>query len=78
MKLSKGKGGKAPRSVSMPVDFWKTANGVIHLATNDPEGEGFHVAIRDDASKPSGHPGLYRRLDAFLKMKGAYDVSAKK
>jgi hypothetical protein len=24
-----------------------------------------------------GHPTLYRKLDAFLKMKGAYDVSAK-
>jgi hypothetical protein len=29
----------------MPVDFWKTANGLIHIATNDPDGEGFHVAV---------------------------------
>jgi hypothetical protein len=77
MKLSKkGKAGRAPRSVSMPVDFWKTANGLIHLATNDPEGEGFHVAISNDKTKPNGHPTLYRRLDTFLRMKGAFDVTA--
>jgi hypothetical protein len=75
MKLSKGKAGKAPRSVSMPVDFWKTANGLIHIATNDPEGEGFHVAVSNDKTKPNGHPSLYRRLDAFLRMKGAFDVT---
>lgn len=77
MKLSRqGKAGKKPRTVSFEVMFWKEQNGVIHLATNDPEGAGFHVAVRDDPSKRSGHPGLYRRLDAFLKKKGAYDASS--
>jgi hypothetical protein len=77
MKLSKkGKGGKKPRTVSFEIMFWKAKNGVIHIGTNDREGIGFNVAVRHDAGKPSGHPGLYRRLDAFLKMKGALDVSS--
>jgi hypothetical protein len=77
MKLSKGKGGKAPRSVTFAIDFWKRPNGLINIATNDPEGIGFNVAISDDPTKRNGHPTLYRKLDAFLKMKGAYDVSEK-
>ena len=72
MKLSrKGKAGEKPRTVSFEIMFWKVRGGAIHVATNDPEGVGFHVVVRDDPAKPSGHPYLYRRLDAFLKKKGA-------
>lgn len=77
MKLSKGKAGKAPRAVTLAIDFWKRPNGLINIATNDPEGTGFNVAISADPTKRNGHPTLYRRLDAFLRMKGAHDVSAK-
>jgi hypothetical protein len=75
MKLSRGKNGKAPHSVTFAIVFRKRPNGLIHVATNDPEGIGFNVAISDDPTKRNGHPTLYRKLDAYLKMKGAYDVS---
>ena len=76
MKLSKkGKAGKAPRTVSFEIMFWKTKNGTIHIGSNDREAIGFNVAVRSDATKPSGHPHLYKRLDAFLRKKGALDIS---
>jgi hypothetical protein len=55
----------------MEIAFWKDNKGVIHLATNDPEAGTFHIAVRDEAAKPSGHPPLYRRLSSYLKKKGA-------
>lgn len=74
MKLSaKGKGGRKPRSVSLMIMFWKQKDGAIHLATNDPEAQDFHVAVRADPAKRSGHPMLYRRLNAYLKQKGAQE-----
>lgn len=72
MRLSKkGKGNAKPRSVWMEVGFWMDARGTIHLATNDPEAKTFHVAVRNDPGKPSGHPMLYRRLKSYLKKMGA-------
>jgi hypothetical protein len=74
MKLAaKGKKGKAPRSVSMEMMFWMTDDGAIHLSTNDKAEAAleFHVAVRADGSKPSGHPYLYRNLIKCLKSVGA-------
>jgi hypothetical protein len=76
MKLSRGKNGKAPHSVTFAIVFRKRPNGLVHITTNDPEAVGFNVAISDDPTKRNGHPTLYRKLDAFLTMKGAYDASA--
>lgn len=71
MKLAaKGKAGTKPRSVSLNVMFW-FERGAIHMATNDPDAQDFHVAIRDDPTKRSGHPMLYRRLRAYLEKMGA-------
>ena len=41
-----------------------STDGAIHLSTNDkdPAAYMFHVAIRKDGTKPSGHPYLYREL----------------
>jgi hypothetical protein len=77
MKLSKGKNGKAPRSVTFAIIFRKRPDGVIHIATNDPEGVGFNVGISNDPTKRNGHPTLYRKLDAFLTMKGIQDTTAR-
>jgi hypothetical protein len=76
MKLSRGKNGKAPHSVTFAIVFRKRPDRLIHITTNDPEAVGFDVAISDDPTKRNGHPTLYRKLDTFLTMKGAYDVSA--
>jgi hypothetical protein len=72
MRLSaRGRGGNPPRTVSFKIDFWKASDGLIHVATNDPEAADFHVAISDDPSRSNGHPNLYRRLDAYLRQCGA-------
>lgn len=74
MELSKkGKKGQPPKSVKMEVMFWMTDDGAIHLATNDkdPAAYSFHLAIRKDGTKPSGHPYLYRELSKCLKNSGA-------
>ncbi len=71
MKLSKGKAGGKPRSVYLEISFWRDGN-TIHVAHNDPEGPStFHVAVRADGSKPSGHPYLYRELSKCLDRMGA-------
>ena len=72
MRLSKkGKKGKPPKSVAMEMMFWMTDSGVIHLATNDQAAVTFHIAVRKDGTKPSGHPYLYRELVKCLKTAGA-------
>jgi len=74
MELSKkGKKGKPPKSVKMELTFWMSDDGVIHLTTNDqdPATYTFHVAIRKDGTKPSGHPMLFRELVKCLKGAGA-------
>ena len=76
MKLSKGKAGKLSRTVTLAIDFWKDAKGLIHFGTNDKEGGKFAAAIAEDPTKLNGHPTLYRKLDAILKRKGAFDVTA--
>ncbi len=72
MRLSRPKGGKAPKSVAMEIAFWRHRD-VIHIASNDRETKTFHVAVRDDPSKPSGHPYLYRELKKCLEQKGVWD-----
>jgi hypothetical protein len=74
MRLAaKGKAGQPPKSVAMEMMFWMTDGGVIHLATNDKDqaANSFHIAVRKDGSKPSGHPYLYRELAKCLKSAGA-------
>lgn len=74
MKLAaKGKKGQPPKSVAMEMMFWMTEDGAIHLATNDKDeaAYSFHVAIRKDGTKPSGHPYLYRELVKCLEGAGA-------
>lgn len=74
MRLAKtGKKGSPPKSVAMEMMFWMTDDGAIHLATNDQAAAAasFHVAIRKDGTKPSGHPYLYRELVKCLKGAGA-------
>ena len=74
MELAKkGKKGLPPKSVKMTLVFWMSADRAIHLATNDqdPATYTFHVAIRKDGTKPSGHPYLYRELVKCLKGAGA-------
>ncbi len=70
---SKGKAGQPPKSVAMEMMFWMTPDGAIHLATNDKDqaADSFHVAIRKDPTKPSGHPYLYRDLVKCLRSAGA-------
>jgi len=69
MRTSKsGKSGKGPRSVFLEICFWRDGDA-IHVATNDPEVPSFHVAVRSDGSKPSGHPYLYRELTKCLQQK---------
>ena len=72
MRISKGKGGKKPRSTYMDVAFWRDIGGTgIHLATNDPGAPStFHVLVRADGSKASGHSSLWKQLDKCLKMNG--------
>jgi len=65
----KGKGGKKPRSVFLEVAFWKDGDA-IHVASNDPEVPTFHIMVRADGSKKSGHPYLYRELEKCLAAKG--------
>lgn len=71
MKISKGKAGRKARSVYLEIAFWRDGEA-IHIAHNDPEGpSSFHVAVRKDGSKPSGHPYLYRELSKCLDSMGA-------
>jgi hypothetical protein len=62
------------KSVSLEVSFWWVPkDNAIHIATNDkdPGADTFHVAIRDEPSKPSGQPYLFRELAKCLRSKGA-------
>ena len=72
MRTSKGKVGKKPRSTYLEVAFWRDPVGTaVHLATNDPDAPStFHVLVRKDGSKTSGHPSLWRELDKCLKLNG--------
>lgn len=59
-------------SVSLEVLFWWDASDkAIHVATNDPDAPTFHIAVRPDKSKPSGHPYLFRELTKCLRQAGA-------
>lgn len=58
-------------SVSMELALWMSGDGAIHLASNDPEARTFHIDVRHDPSKPSGHPYLYRELAKCLRIMGA-------
>ena len=69
MRLARAKPGKHPRSVVLEIAFWRDGNA-IHVASNDPATRTFHVAVRADGSKPSGHPYLYRELDKCLTQMG--------
>lgn len=69
MRLARGKRGKSPRSVYLEIGFWREGK-TIHIGTNDHEAPTFHVAVRDDGSKPNGHPSLYRELSKCLKRMG--------
>jgi hypothetical protein len=51
--------------------WWNPRTKAIHLTTNDPDAPTFHVAIRDNPTKPSGHPYLFRELKKCLVKKGA-------
>lgn len=60
------------KSVALEMAFWwNEKDGAIHLVSNEAEAETFHVAVRADASKPSGHPYLFRELVKCLRAKGA-------
>lgn len=64
------------KSVAIEIAFWLTDDGAIHVATNDKEADTFHVAVRSDPTKPSGHPYLYRELAKLLHKMGAPAPSA--
>jgi hypothetical protein len=73
MRTSKaGKAGSKPKSVYLEIAVWRNPlpGSAIHVATNDPEAPTFHVIVRKDAAKASGHPYLWRELDACLRAKG--------
>ena len=60
---------KKGRSVTLQVSFWWDRKDMaIHLTTNDPKVETFHVAVRNDPNKPSGHPYLFRELAKCLRL----------
>ena len=72
MRISKtGKAGARPKAVHVEISFWLEKDEVIHVACNDPDVTTFHVAVRSDAAKASGHPMLYRELAKCLKQMGA-------
>lgn len=71
MRISKkGKAGAKPKAVHVEISFWQKGNA-IHVACNDPAVSTFHIAVRSDPTKPSGHPMLYRELSKCLKQMGA-------
>ncbi len=48
--------------------FWYQPDGMIHMTMRGlPDRDG-HVAVSNDPSKPYGHPKLYERLAAALRM----------
>ena len=71
MELSR----KGKRSVKMTVSFWMSPDGAIHLTSRDSGLKNFHVAVRPDKAKPSGHPYLFGRLSACLRKAGAAEPS---
>ncbi len=68
--------GEKGRVVSVQIEFWKDEHGVIRVASNDPECPDFMVAVSPDPRSTFGHPTLYKRLDAYLKQKGAAEPVA--
>jgi hypothetical protein len=76
MRLSRtGKGNGKPRSVHMEIGFWMDKKGVIHLATRDRQARDFHIVVRNDPARRSGHPMLYRRLKSYLRAMGAAELA---
>jgi hypothetical protein len=66
------RGSTKGRRVKLEVSFWWDPKGkAIHLTSNDPGAKTFAVAVREDPSKPSGHPYLFRELVKCLKKMGA-------
>lgn len=58
------------RAVTFSISAWMTPTGTIHLTTPDKATGSFHVALRDDTSKSSGHPMLYREIKRIMKKAG--------
>jgi hypothetical protein len=70
---------KGKRSVTLKLSFWwSETDNAIHLTTNDPAVKTFHVAVRKDKSKPSGHPYLFRELAKCLRQMDAPGPQAEK
>lgn len=63
------------RTVYAEVGFWwDERDRAIHVAvppSKAGEVETFHVAVRSDPEKPSGHPYLFRELARCLRQLGA-------
>jgi hypothetical protein len=57
---------KPGRSVTFSVSIWRGRNGQIHLVSKDKGVKKFSVAVREDATKRSGHPALFGKLDKLL------------
>lgn len=63
---------RGKKSVTLEVSFWwDQKDKAIHLVGKDAETKTFSVAIRDDPSKPSGQPYLFRELSKCLRTMGA-------
>jgi hypothetical protein len=60
------------KSVILEVAFWwDEQDHAVHVVGNDPEPTTFHVAVRNDPAKPSGHPYLFRELVKCLRQMDA-------
>jgi hypothetical protein len=71
MRKSKGKAGQKPKSTYLEIALWRAPGGTaIHVASNDPAAPTFHVIVRKDPAKASGHPYLWRELDKCLTLNG--------
>jgi hypothetical protein len=57
---------KPGRSVTFSVSIWRGRDGQIHLVSKDKDVKKFSVAVRSDATKRSGHPALFGKLDRIL------------
>ena len=60
---------KDGRSVCLTIGFWMEDDGAIHVTGKGVDD--FHVAIKNDAARADGHPGLYRRLADCLRVMNA-------
>jgi hypothetical protein len=51
--------------------WWSERTKSIHLTVPTAPDESFHVNVRADGSKESGHPSLYRELRKLMVAVGA-------